>query len=93
MTKWTKAEIEQQIKAVRERAAGNADFRALALRDPRAAIAQVAGRELPAGFSIRFVDSDPAADMTVVLPPPRREQLGDADLARVVGGIGVSGAW
>jgi len=68
-------------------------FRELAIRDGAAAVAEVLGSPMPAGFSVRFVDNA-RADMTVVLPDPQTPaasgELDEAELAAVAGGtIGI----
>ena len=72
-------------------ATNDPDFRALALRDGRAAVEKATGRKLPKGFKIRFVD--PAgAHLTAVLPRAayEEEELEEFELAAVAGGKGGS---
>jgi len=89
MHEWTeKAQQEAQEKIFRM-AANDADFRALALRDGRAAVEKATGQKLPEGFTIRFVD--PAgAHLTAVLPRAayEEEELGEFELMAVAGGKG-----
>jgi hypothetical protein len=91
MHEWTEqAQQEAQDKVFRM-AANDADFRALALRDGRAAVEKATGRSLPEGFTIRFVD--PAgAHLTAVLPRAAYEEqeLAEHELMAVAGGKGGS---
>jgi hypothetical protein len=86
---WTEqAQIEAQEKVFRM-AANDPEFRALALRDGRAAVEQATGLSLPEGFTIRFVD--PAgAHLTAVLPRAEYEEqeLAEFELMAVAGGKG-----
>lgn len=78
---------QQAVDAILKRAQSDKDFRELALSDPRAAIKQEAGLELPSDFNIRTVATE-GADMTVVIPDfedPNAE-LSDDDLENVAGG-------
>lgn len=90
MTKWTKEEIDNSVKEVMEKSVTDPDFRKLALNDPQAAIKTIANKELPEGYQIKFVDSDPVADMTFVLPPAQCEELSEDQMVRIAGGYSVS---
>lgn len=50
------------------RAAVDLEFRMRLLTDPRAALAEVLGYELPASMRIKFVEKDADVDVMVVLP-------------------------
>ena len=49
---WTQQQIDECIEACRRRAAVDAGFRGKLLSDPAAAIRELSGREIPAGFLI-----------------------------------------
>ena len=67
-----------------EKAAEDEAFRARLLADPKAAVRDELGLEVPAGFSIEVHEE--AADTThLVLPPPAR--LDEAELIRASGGV------
>jgi hypothetical protein len=89
MHEWTEqAQREAQEKIFRM-AANDRDFRALALKDGRAAVEKATGKKLPQGFKIRFVD--PAgAHLTAVLPRAayEEEELAEFELLAVAGGKG-----
>ena len=56
------------------------------LADPAAAIREVSGKEIPAGFRIKVLESDPAYDATFVLPPAASGDVSDKELDGVTGG-------
>jgi hypothetical protein len=89
MSIWTEqAQIEAQEKVMRL-AATDPEFRALALRDGRAAVEQATGRSLPEGFTISFVDPS-GSHLTAVLPRAEWEdqELAEYELMAVAGGKG-----
>jgi hypothetical protein len=84
---WTQSEAEQVEMELRKRAVKDPEFRALALRDPQAAIAKITPKPLPKNFKVKVVENE-GANVVVVLPDPigRVEELSDADLEAVAGG-------
>jgi len=72
-----------------ERAIRDPQFRALAVRDPRAAIKQASGADLPEHVTIQFYDQAPDVDLALVLPPtvPETAELNEQELATVAGGV------
>ena len=83
---WTQQQIDECIEACRRRAAVDAGFRGKLLSDPAAAIRELSGREIPAGFRIRILENDPAYDATFVLPPAASGDVSDKELDGVTGG-------
>ncbi len=83
----TSQEAEQAIQVVVKRAQAYREFRQLCLTDPSAAIKKAIGKDIPEGFTLRFVENK-GADLTVVLPDPIdvSSELSDADLEQVAGG-------
>ena len=67
-----------------EKAAGDEAFRARLLADPKAAVQDELGVELPAGFTIE-VHEEAADTSHLVLPPSAA--LGEAELGQVAGGF------
>lgn len=83
---WTEELVQSALQAILRRASRDATFRELCLNSPAEAVREAAGRELPAGFRLRFVDNA-RANLTVVLPDPApRQELSDADLEAIAGG-------
>ena len=83
---WTQQQIDECIEACRRRAAVDAGFRGKLLSDPAAAIRELSGRGIPAGFRIRILENDPAYGATFVLPPPVAGGGSDNELDDVAGG-------
>lgn len=84
---WAPQDIEAALQQVLSRARADAAFRELCLKDSDAAVKEAIHQDLPAGFTVRFVDNA-RADLTVVLPDliqPEKE-LSDEDLEVVAGG-------
>jgi hypothetical protein len=89
MKEWNETEAQKAIEELIRRATQDSQFRALALADPPAAIAQINSTPLPVGFRVQIVARD-GADMTVVVPDmmPADGELSDAELEQVAGGGG-----
>jgi hypothetical protein len=84
---WTQDKADSVELEIKKRAVVDPEFRALALSNPAAAIAQVSDIPLPAGFKIQFVDNA-GYNLTVVLPDPvpSVEELSEEELLAVAGG-------
>lgn len=78
----SRAEAEQRI---RERAASDAEFRDQLKADPRSALASELGVEIPDQVSVH-VHEESMSEVHLVLPPAQ-EDLSDADLEAVAGGL------
>ena len=73
---------ESQVESVvRERAQRDPEFRELLLTDPRAALSQLPGLELPESLSVRVVEED--TDEVVLVVPPPRPAVDDLDAAEL----------
>ena len=81
---WTGEESREAIRKVISKAGSDPDFRRKALSDPNAAVEEVAGKALPEGYKLQFVDNA-GADQTIVLPDDGA--LSD-ELDQVTGGTG-----
>jgi hypothetical protein len=86
------------IEAIVSRAAIDFDFRRQLLDDPRRAIKDALGIEIPTDVTIKFIEKDVSVDALVVLPDFRGTQqdegeLSDDDLQSVAGGVGDDYSW
>jgi hypothetical protein len=88
---WNEQEAQKTMAELVKRATVDAEFRALALSDPNAAIGKINPTPIPGDFKIRFVDNA-GANLTVVLPDPVAAggELSDAELEQVAGGGGTA---
>ena len=96
MAQWSQDEVNRTIDEVKRRSLVDPDFRVLALSNPLAAIAKINPKPLPAGLSLRFVDSldgtvppvSSGPDLTIVLPKliASADDLSDAELEQAAGG-------
>jgi len=84
---WTAEERDRALAAIVKRATTDHAFRALCMADASKAVQEVAGKPLPPGFRIRFVDAQ-GYDLTVVLPEVQAKgaELSDEELEQVAGG-------
>ena len=73
---------EMRAKIV-DKAAEDADFRALLLSDPKSAVEQELGLDIPSGFNVE-VHEEGSGTAHLVLPPP--SSLGEAELQALAGG-------
>ena len=80
-------EAEQAVEQIIKRAQTDIQFRQLCLENPNLAVQQTTGKDIPQGFTLRFVDNR-NADLTVVLPDlfDGSAELSDAELEEVAGG-------
>ncbi|MDX9871716.1 MAG: NHLP leader peptide family RiPP precursor [Clostridia bacterium] len=87
MSNWTQQEVEQAMEKVKELSVKESAFRKLALENPNEAIKKAAGKEVPAGIVIKFIENAAGAHMTVVLPDaPASGELSEGELGSVAGG-------
>lgn len=83
--------FQQALQKLYRRAARDAAFRQLCLRDSRAAFREAGGTEAPADFKVHFVE-DRAATLFVLPPLRESDELEDAELADVAGAAGGNSA-
>lgn len=80
-------ESRRHLETILSRSATDRDFRRLLLENPRAALGEVMGAEVPESVDIRFIEN--TADATIVLPDyvDAAAELTEKDLEMVAGGI------
>ena len=84
----TALEAEQAIEQIVKRAQTDIQFRQLCIDNPNLAAQEVTGKDIPEGFTLRFVENQ-GADLTVVLPDniETSAELDDTELEQVAGGL------
>ncbi len=89
MASWSEEEIESTLESIRKRSLTDPDFRELALSDASAAISEVNPKPMPNGYQVKFVDnSGPVKNFVLPDPVIESEELSDAELESVAGGVG-----
>ena len=84
---WTQEKISETLSTAIDRAMNDDAFRAEAMANGNAAIAKLAGLELPPGFSFNFVEGE-GLSVTVAVPRAAAEgELSDDALEAVAGGV------
>lgn len=79
----TRAEVDA---LVRDRLAADPEFRARLMADPRAALSELVGMDIPDAVSIE-VHEESLTAIHLVVPPAFGEELSDDDLEAVAGGV------
>jgi hypothetical protein len=79
---------EQLLQTITTRAAVDNEFRSQLISDPRGAVAEAVGVQLPETFRIKFVEKEQGLDAMVVLPDyvPEAAELSEEELEAVAGG-------
>lgn len=72
------------LPMLHQRASTDAEFRALCMKDARAAIQQLGDFDMPAEVKVRFVEK--VDELVLPLPPLRSGELGLDELDAVAGG-------
>lgn len=86
LQQWSQDEINRVAGEICLKSSQNEEFRQLALSDPASAVKQISGRDVPAGFGLKFIENDPGVHMTVVLPNMQSDELSESDLEQIAGG-------
>ena len=84
---WTQQELEELYQATVKKATVDADFREKLKQNAKTAMEGLAGRELPEGFRLKFIEKDPSYANTFVLPDFKGDELDMSDMGDVAGGI------
>jgi hypothetical protein len=87
MNNWTNEEAKKALDTIRKKALTDESFFKLCLKDPKKAVKEIAGKDVPNNFKIKFIENK-ADEMIVVLPTPvkKNAQLSDDELEKVAGG-------
>ena len=81
-----------KVQELLARSAVDADFRTALLTDPRSALEQAGGRQVPENLRVKFIEKDADCDAMFVLPDPvRSDELTPEQLEAVAGGCGDGG--
>ncbi|ULL16060.1 hypothetical protein DVH26_17365 [Paenibacillus sp. H1-7] len=87
---WTFEKATEQFELFKQRAAADATFRALALANPKKAIEELGGLELPEGIEIVITeDANGELQAKALLTDPAsnaERELDEAELEQVAGG-------
>ena len=83
---WTQEKINEIYLKVQQLASTDEEFRKELLDNSSAAIAKIAGEELPEDYKINVIENDPQYAATFVLPPMAPDELDDEALDMVSGG-------
>ncbi|ULO09863.1 NHLP leader peptide family natural product precursor [Paenibacillus sp. 19GGS1-52] len=82
--------VANAIETVTSKAVTDSEFRALCLSNPREAVKQATGLELPENFKLQVVENA-GAHYTLVLPDAvSGEELNESELEQVAGGAIIS---
>ena len=86
---------QEFLDNIQRRAAVDGDFRQRLLNEPDSVLAELAEQEIPADFTIRFIEKDESTDALIVLPDMVAEttELSEAQLEAVAGGQGDDTCW
>ncbi len=87
MNNWTNEEAKNALETIKKKALTDEVFFELCLKDPEKAVKEIAGKDAPDNFKIKFIENK-ADEMIVVLPTPvkKNAELSDDELESVAGG-------
>ncbi len=88
MNNWTNEEAKKALDTIRKKALTDESFFELCLKDPKKAVKEVAGKDLPDNFKLKFIENK-TDEMIVVLPTPLKKnaELSEEELENVAGGL------
>lgn len=75
----------QQFEAMIARSTTDREFRSRLVNDPRAAVKEFTGADMPEGMDIVFIENKATA--TVVLPDMVSDELSETELETAAGGV------
>ncbi len=82
---WTEEKVNQVITDIKKKASEDETFRKFCKDNPKEAIKQVSGMEVPEGLKINIMENAPGVDHTIIIPPESRI-LKDEELYQIAGG-------
>lgn len=83
----TSATDNGKVQELLARSAIDSDFRTALLTDPRAALEQAAGKQIPDNLRVKFIEKDADCDAMFVLPDAvSSDELTPEQLEAVAGG-------
>ena len=78
-----------KVQELLARSAVDSEFRTALLTDPRSALEQAAGKQIPENLRVKFIEKDADCDAMFVLPDPvATDELSPQQLEAVAGGCG-----
>lgn len=83
--KWTQKELEELYQKANEKAVSDPEFRKAVLADAKGALEELAGRELPDGFSLELVESDNSYASAYLAPNFTGDEIDLSELKSVTG--------
>ncbi len=83
MSHWSPSELAAALRAADRKAAVDDEFRKKVLLQPREALQEAGGREVPAGPVLEVFDFDLYFDMAPVAPPPTKAERVKARLDKI----------
>lgn len=84
--KWTQKELEELYQKANEKAISDPEFRKAVLADAKSALTELAGRELPEGFSLELVENDNSYASAYLAPNFTGDEIDLSELRSVAGG-------
>ena len=83
---WTQTELEELYCKINKLGAEDPAFRKELNKNPMDAIRKIAGKELPEGFQLKFIENDPTSQATYAVPDFTHGELNMKELQQVSGG-------
>ncbi len=84
--KWTQKELEELYQKANEKAISDPEFRKAVLADAKSALTELAGRELPEGFSLELVENDNSYASAYLAPNFTGDEIDLSELRSVADG-------
>ena len=87
MSKWTNEEAKKALYTIKRKALTDEVFFELCLKDPKKAVKEIAGKDVPDNFKLKFIENK-TDEMIIVLPTPvkKNKALSEDELDSIAGG-------